>query len=146
MSQILHSRKRGGFTLIELLVVMAILVVLAGTVTMVVIKRVDEAKHAKAMTDIESLNTVLDQYYLHNGQYPTTAEGLDALRNKPQGADLPNWAGPYIKKSVPNDPWNQPYTYNCPGEHNSDSFDLYSLGKDGKEGGTGSDADIINWE
>ncbi|HEY3415957.1 MAG TPA: type II secretion system major pseudopilin GspG [Armatimonadota bacterium] len=147
MSQLLLAkRKRRGFTLLELIVVMVILVLLASVVSVMVIKRVEDAKHAKAITDVESLRSALDQYYMHNGQYPTTEEGLDALRNKPQGADLPKWDGPYITKAVPKDPWEQPYNYKCPGEHNADSYDLYSLGKDRKEGGTGNDADIVNWE
>jgi general secretion pathway protein G len=65
---------------------------------------------------------------------------------KPTGQDLPNWAGPYIDKPVTNDPWGRPYIYVCPGEHNTESYDLSSLGKDGKEGGTGNDADITNWQ
>lgn len=132
-----------GFTLLELLVVMFILVMLAGVVTVMVTKRVEEAKHAKAVADVESLSTAVEQYHLQNGAYPPT---LEALRTKPAGEDLPNWSGPYIKKPVPNDPWNQPYLYVTPGEHNTESFDLYSLGKDGKEGGSGTDADVNNWE
>ncbi len=132
-----------GLTLIELLVVMLILAMLASVVTVVVIKRTEEAKHAKAMADIESLGSAIDQYRLQNGSYPPT---LEALRTKPSGEDLPRWDGPYIKKPVPNDPWEQAYSYVTPGEHNSDSYDLSSLGRDGKEGGSGVDADITNWE
>jgi general secretion pathway protein G len=135
-----------GFTLIELLVVMVILVMLAGVVTALVTKRVEEARHAKAVYDIEELRNALDQYFLPNGKYPSSDEGLDALREKPQGDDLPNWNGPYTKKPVPNDPWGRPYIYVSPGEHDSDAYDLYSLGRDGKEGGSGSDADITSWE
>ena len=137
------GNRRRGFTLLELLVVMFILVLLAGVVTLAVTKRVEEAKHAKAVADIEVLGSAIDQYHLQNGEYPTT---LDALRIKPSGEDLPNWNGPYIKKLVPDDPWGQPYVYHVPGEHNTDSYDLYTLGKDGNEGGTGSDADVTNWE
>ena len=132
-----------GFTLLELMVVMFILVMLAGVVTVAVIKNVEEAKHAKAVADIASLHNAIDQYHLHNGSYPST---LDALRTKPEGEDLPNWNGPYIEKPVPNDPWGQPYVYVVPGDHNTDSYDLYSLGRDEKEGGSGIDADINNWE
>ena len=137
------ARGQRGFTLLELLVVMFILVLLAGVVTVVVTKRVEEAKHAKAIADIESLGNAIDQYHLQNGSYPTT---LDALREKPSGEDLPNWNGPYIKKPVPDDPWGQAYFYAAPGDMNKESFDLYSLGRDGKEGGSGSDADVTNWE
>jgi len=139
-------REKRGFTLLELLVVMVILVMLASVVTMVVVKRVEEANHAKAVADIESLSNALDQFYLHNGRYPTSDEGLNALRARPQSEDLPNWDGPYIKRAVPPDPWDSDYIYICPGDHNPDSYDLYTLGRDGKEGGGGSDADITNWD
>jgi general secretion pathway protein G len=139
-------RDRRGFTLLELLVVMVILVLLASVVTVMVVKRVEEARHAKAVADVESIGNALDQFYLHNGRHPSTEEGLSALRVKPQSADLPNWDGPYIQKAVPLDPWNRDYVYKCPGDHNPEGYDLYSLGKDGKEGGTGSDADIKNWD
>ena len=139
-------RRRSGFTLLELLVVMVILVLLASMVTMVVVKRVEEAKHAKAVADVETLGNAIDQFYLHCGRHPTTEEGLDALRNKPQSDDLQNWSGPYIKKAVPLDPWGRKYVYVYPGTHNPDSYDLYSLGKDGAEGGDGPNADINNWD
>jgi general secretion pathway protein G len=134
-----HTRRRRGFTLLELLVVMFILVSLAGVVTVMVVKRVEEAKHARAVADIASLGSAIDQYQLHTGVFPGL---LEDLRTKPAGDDLPQWNGPYIKKSVPNDPWGRPYAYVSPGERNPDSYDLSSLGRDGQEGGSGSDADI----
>jgi general secretion pathway protein G len=137
---------RNGFTMLELLVVMVILALLASVVTVVVVKRVEEARHAKAVADIQSIADAVDQFYLHCSRYPTTEEGLNALRVKPSSDDLTNWDGPYIKKAVPKDPWSRDYIYTCPGEHNAESYDLYSLGRDGKEGGTGSDADVTNWE
>lgn len=139
-------RESRGFTLLELLVVMVILVMLAGVVSVVVVKRVEEAKHAKAITDIESLSNALDQFYLHNGRYPTSDEGLNALRVRPQSDDLRGWDGPYIKKAVPTDPWGREYVYVCPGDRNPDSYDLSSMGKDGRDGGDGSNADIANWD
>ena len=134
--------KHRGFTLLELLVVMFILVLLAGVVTVVVTKRMEEAKHAKAVADIATLKSAIDMYYLHNKAYPPD---LEALRTKPS-EDLPKWDGPYIEKPVPDDPWGNPYIYNPQGEHNPDSFDLYTLGRDEKEGGEKSDADVNNWE
>jgi len=125
------------------MVVMFILVLLAGVVTVVVTKRTEEARHAKAVADIDTLASAIETYYLHNKAYPPT---LEALRVMPSGEDLPSWDGPYIQKPVPNDPWDKPYIYVTPGDHNTDSFDLYSLGRDGKEGGELSDADITNWE
>lgn len=128
------------------MVVMVILVLLAGLVSVLVLRRVEEAKHAKAVSDVESLSNAVDQFYLHCGRYPTTEEGLSALRTKPQSDDLTGWQGPYVKRAVPDDPWDQKYVYACPGDHNQDSYDLYSLGRDRKEGGTGPDQDITNWD
>jgi general secretion pathway protein G len=136
-------RNRRGFTLLELLVVMFILVLLAGMVTVLVIKRVDEAKHAKAVADIASLESAINQFKLHNGGYPQTLEGL---RTNPSEKDFPNWNGPYITKPVPNDPWGNAYHYDVPGNNNKDSYDLYSFGQDGKEGGQKNDADVTNWQ
>ena len=121
---------------------MFILVLLAGVVTVYVTRRADEAKHAKAVADVSALESALEQYYLNNGSYPRS---LEALREKPAGEDLPNWGGPYIRKDVPDDPWGRSYLYVVPGEHNPESFDLYSLGKDGTEGGSGTDEDVTNW-
>ncbi|OPZ84121.1 MAG: Type II secretion system protein G precursor [bacterium ADurb.Bin429] len=136
-------RARRGFTLLELLVVMFILVLLAGTVTALVMKRTEDAKHARAKADIASFETAIDLYKLDNQAYPPS---LEALRAKPSGDELPNWNGPYVKKAVPADPWGRAYLYQAPGEHNQDSYDLFSLGKDGQEGGAGNDADILNWD
>jgi general secretion pathway protein G len=135
-------RRRHGFTLLELLVVMFILVLLASAVTVYATRRVEEAKTTRATMDVEQLNAAIDTYYLQNGSYPGALEDLSV---KPSGQELPQWNGPYIRKAVSSDPWNRPYVYVTPGQHNPDSFDLYSLGKDGKEGGTGSDQDITNW-
>jgi general secretion pathway protein G len=137
---------RSGFTLMELLVVMVILVLLAGTVTLLLVGRVEEGRHARAVSDVETLGSALDQFNLHCGRFPTSEEGLNALYVKPQSPDLTNWAGPYIKKAVPLDPWNRPYIYVSPGAHNPNSYDLSSLGRSGKEGGTGQDAPVTNWD
>lgn len=137
---------RAGFTLLELLVVMVILVLLASVVTVYVTGRVEEAKHSKAVADVNALEGALDQFYLHCGRYPTTEEGLAALRTKPQSDDLTDWKGPYVKRAVPPDPWGVEYHYVCPGDNNPDSYDLYSLGKDNAEGGDGVNADIVNWD
>lgn len=143
MKFMLKGRKpQRGFTLIELMVVMVILVLLAGTITVLVFKRVEDAKHAKAVADIETLGSAIDQYHIHNSDFPPT---LDALVKNPSEADYPNWSGPYIKKAVPNDPWGKPYIYTAPGDHNTDSYDIGTYGKDGTEDGTGNDADVTNW-
>ncbi|MCS7253901.1 MAG: type II secretion system major pseudopilin GspG [Armatimonadota bacterium] len=141
-------RRRFGFTLIELMVVMVILVLLAGGVSVMVVGRIEEAKRARAKMDIQALEAALDMYYAHNGRYPATEQGLRALIAKPTTEPIPrNWQGPYLKHGrLPKDPWGNDYQYIFPGKHNPDSFDLYSFGRDGKEGGVGLDADIGNWE
>lgn len=137
-----NSSRRRGFTLLELMVVAVILVLLAGIVTVMVTSRIEDAKHAKAIADVSVLDEAIGHYQLDNGDYPPT---LDALYAKPTGEDLPNWKT-YVKRPVVNDPWGRPYIYVVPGDVNPDSYDLSSLGKDGKEGGTGNDADIKSWE
>ena len=140
-------RGRSGFTLIELLVVMVILGVLAAFIIPRVVGRGEDARRAKAVSDREALGTALDSYAVDNGKYPTTDQGLEALRTRPTTPPLPRaWNGPYLKKALSPDPWGNAYIYRSPGEHNPDSYDLSSLGADGRAGGTGNDADITSWE
>jgi len=137
-------KTRRGFTLIELIVVVIVLGLLAGLVAPQIFGRLSEAKSTTARTQIELLGTALDNYRLDNGFYPTTGQGLRALREKPTRLPLPlNWRGPYLRKEVPLDPWGREYLYRGPGERNPTSYDLWSLGRDGKTGGSGEDADII---
>lgn len=135
--------KRRGFTLIELVVVIIVLGLLAALVAPQIFGRVGEAKDGTAKTQMALLATALDNYRLDNGSYPSTQQGLAALRTKPSEA-LPNWRGPYLRKEVPMDPWGHPYAYRSPGVRNPNGFDLSTLGKDGKEGGSGEDTDLIN--
>src|SRR6267142_391755 len=95
-----------------------------------------------ARAQIDALDKALDQFRLDVGHYPTSEQGLQALVAQPSGEA--NWAGPYVKKGVPNDPWGRPYVYQQPSTHGGD-FDLFSYGKDGRAGGTGEDADVTNW-
>lgn len=138
-----HRRTR-GFTLIELMVVMVILVLLAGVATVVVINKIEDGKRAKAIADITAFEQALDAYKVDCGDYPTTDQGLAALREKP--SDATTWSGPYLRKALTPDPWGNPYNYESPGTHNTDSVDIWSYGKDGKEGGEGNDADLKNWQ
>ena len=133
---------RSGFTLIELLVVVIILGMLAALVAPKFFGKLGTSKQKTAKAQIHLFETALDEFRLDNGRYPTTEEGLEALRKKPEG--LPNWAGPYLPKPIPKDPWGRPYVYKSPGEHGE--YDLYSLGRDGQEGGEGEDKDIVSWE
>ena len=135
-------KRKGGFTLIELMVVLLILGLLAALVAPRVLNRLGQSKQKIAKTQIEMLAAALDQFKLDVGRYPTTEEGLKALIENP---GVEGWNGPYLKKKkIPKDPWGRPYIYKCPGEHGE--YDLYSLGADGKEGGTGENADITSWE
>jgi general secretion pathway protein G len=140
------ARRMGGFTLIELLVVIIVLGMLAALVGPRILGRVSEAKSATAKTQIELLGAALDNYKLDNGSYPTSDQGLAALDAKPTRDPVPlDWRGPYLKRGVPADPWGRAYLFKNPGEHNRNGYDLWTLGRDGKEGGADEDADITNW-
>ncbi len=145
MSRLRQFRSRSrGFTLLELLVVMVIIGLLAGFVAPRYFAQVGKSQVKVAKAQIDALDKALDQFRLDMGRYPTSEEGLNALQTAPGGAETTGtWGGPYLKKGVPNDPWGRPYLYVSPGEHGE--FDLSSLGKDGRPGGTGEDADITNW-
>jgi len=133
---------RRGFTLIELVVVIIVLGLLAGLVGPRILGRVSEAKTTTARTQIDLLAVALDSYRLDNGSYPTTEQGLEALRDRPVREPVSaNWKGPYLRKAVPLDPWGQPYIYTAASTQAA-AFELRSLGKDGKPGGEGEDADI----
>jgi general secretion pathway protein G len=139
----MKTRISRGFTLIELLVVLIILGLLAGIVLPNVIGQVGGSKSKTARIQIEELGAALDIFRLEVGRYPTSQEGLRALVEQP--GDVRGWNGPYLKKRiVPTDPWDRPYHYRAPGRHGE--YDLYTLGRDGAEGGEGEDADVVSWE
>jgi general secretion pathway protein G len=128
-----------GFTLLELLVVIVIIGLLAGYVAPRYFSQVGKSEVQVARAQIEAIEKALDQYRLDVRRYPSTEQGLDALVNRP--ANEPNWSGPYLRKAVPSDPWGRPYLYRIPGAKGGE-FEVYSLGRDGKPGGSGEDADI----
>jgi general secretion pathway protein G len=139
--------RTSGFTLIEILVVIAVIAILASLVSPMVFRNVGDAKRSAARAQIEIFGLALDAYRLDNDYYPSTAQGLEALRTGPSGEPLArNWRGPYLKKAVPPDPYGRPYIYKSPGEANPSGYDLLSLGRDGQLGGTGEDADLTSWE
>ena len=120
-------RNRRGFTLLELLVVIVIIGLLAGYVAPRYFSQVGKSETQVARAQIDALEKALDQYRLDKRRYPTSEEGLAAVQ-------------PYMKKTVPNDPWGRPYVYRVPGQRGE--FEVFSYGRDGKSGGTGEDADI----
>ncbi len=131
-----------GFTLLELLVVLTILGLLAALAGPQVMGLLGGAKTKAAKLQIETLETVLDLYKLDVGSYPTTGQGLAALLVKPDGVD--RWNGPYLKKpDGAVDPWSRPYGYRSPGKHGA--VDIFTLGADQREGGSGEDQDVTNW-
>jgi general secretion pathway protein G len=136
-------RTARGFTLIELLVVLAVLGLLAGLVGPQILRHVSEAKSTTARTQIDLMGVALDNYRLDNGSYPTTEQGLAALRERPAREPVPsNWRGPYLRKAVPLDPWGRPYLYRAGSSTAGSGYELQTLGRDGKPGGEGEDIDI----
>jgi len=111
-----------------------------------VFHNVGDAKVSATKAQIELFALALDAYRLDNDYYPSTTQGLGALRDSPTGdPEAHNWRGPYLRKAIPLDPWGRPYAYKSPGEANRDSYDLISYGRDGQPGGTGEDADVMSW-
>ena len=132
----LNSR---GFTLIEILLVVIIIGILVSLVAPKLAGRSEEARKQAAKADIDGgISLALDLYEVDNGRYPGR---LEDLLTKP--GDAHNWKGPYLKKSIPKDPWGSLYIYKIPGSHNTESYDLFSIGPDKQEG---SGDDITNWE
>jgi general secretion pathway protein G len=136
-----RGRPQRGFTLLELLVVMVIIGLLAGYVGPKLFAQIGKSETKITRAQIDALQKALDQYRIDVGRYPATEQGLAALTQRPAGES--RWAGPYLVKAAPQDPWGRAYLYRSPGEHGE--FDLWSLGRDGQPGGEGDNADIVNW-
>ena len=128
--------------MIELLIVLVILSLLAALVGPALVERLKPAKRTAAQSQIEEFMSALDTYYVDVGRYPSTEEGLQALREKPSSAL--KWDGPYLIKELPIDPWGTPYVYRAPGRNGG--YEIISYGADGKEGGDGENADVNSWE
>lgn len=131
----------GGFTLLELLVVVAIIAMLAGYVGPKYFAQLGKSEVGVAKAQIDAFDKALDQYRLDTGHYPSTEQGLPALTKQPGGEN--RWAGPYLKKDVPLDPWGRAYLYRAPGTNGKD-YDIVSYGKDGVPGGDKENGDITN--
>jgi len=130
-------------TLIEMLVVVTIIALFAALVAPRMLRRSDAARVTAARAQINSFMTALGAYKLDTGTFPTTEEGLQALRIRP--AEANQWQGPYLPQDIPVDPWGRPYLYKYPGEH-GDEPDLVCLGADGQPGGDGINGDVVSWK
>ena len=136
-------RRRSGFSLIELMIVLVILAILAGIIGVKFTGLSKNAKITAAKTQLSSFKQALDRYELDMGQYPTSADGLSALIEKPADGQE-DWKGPYLStNSLPKDQWDHAWVYRAPGQHFPDGYDLWSSGPDGEEGGGD---DLTNWD
>ena len=142
-----RNRKRAGqagVTLIEMLVVVTIIGLFVALVGPMLFKKADEAKVTATRAQIDGFGTALGMYKLDTGTFPTTEQGLQALRVKP--ADVNQWNGPYMPRDIPKDAWAHDFIYRFPGEHQPDEPEIVSLGADGQPGGEGTNADIVSWK
>ena len=145
MKQTANRRKRGeaGVTLIEMLVVVTIIGLFVALVGPRLWQNVDKAKITAAHAQIQGLMGALGTYKLDMGNFPSTEQGLAALRVRP--ADATQWNGPYMPQEIPKDPWGHDWVYKFPGDH-GDEPDIISYGADGQPGGDGINADVVSWK
>jgi general secretion pathway protein G len=142
MKMLSPRRREAGFTLLELLVVLAIMGLLAAIIGPQVIKYLGSSRTQTARVQIQNIVAALELFKLDVGHYPTQAEGLGALVTAPQSEA--GWNGPYLKRETAiKDPWGEPYIYKNPGQHGE--VDVYTLGSDKAEGGTGEAQDVGSW-
>jgi general secretion pathway protein G len=140
---VFRSRAPAGFTLLELLVVMVIIGLLASYVAPRFFSQIGKSEIKAARAQLDAFDKALGTYRLDTGHYPSTAQGLQALAQKP--ADEQQWGGPYLAKAVPMDPWGHAYVYQEPGSNGHD-YELLTYGKDGRPGGSGEGTDISVWD
>ena len=136
-------RQTSAFTLVEIMVVVVILGILAATIIPQFMGTTQDAKISAAKSQVAELESAVERFYVHMDRYPSAEEGLKVLVDAPAG-DEAKWRGPYIK-TLRTDPWGNPYQYAFPGTHHPTSFDIWSRGADGQDGGEGANADLGNW-
>jgi general secretion pathway protein G len=137
-----RKRQAKGFTLMEIIIVVIIMGLIAALVVPNLFKKTEKAKRQICKIQITMLEDAVKSFKLDTGRYPTTKEGLNALLQPPEG--ITNWDGPYLEKGLPKDPWDRDYLYVYPGKNYT--FEITSLGADGKEGGEGENKDVNNWQ
>jgi len=138
-----RRNRQAGVTLIEMLVVLMIIGLFAALVAPRLFRKSDAARVTAARAQINSFMTALGSYKLDTGTFPTTEQGLQALRDRPTG--LTQWDGPYLPQEIPVDPWGRAYIYKFPGEH-GDEPDIISYAADGQPGGEALNADVVSWK
>ena len=131
-------RRMVGFTLMELLVVVVIIGLLVALVAPRYFQQIGKSERTAAANQIDALRKATDHFRMDMGRFPRAEEGLNVLVQRPEGQA--RWNGPYLQKGVPLDPWGNAYLYRIPG--NGTDYDIVSLGKDGRPGGDGEDADV----
>ena len=136
----IRLRSRAGFTLVEMLLVLVILATLAAIVYPKIAGRSEQARQTAANTQIAAFSTALNSYEVDSGTFPKGKSGLQDLVVQPRESQ--SWHGPYLD-SIPKDPWGNEYVYECPGKFNPSSYDLLSMGPDGRVGG---EDDVTNYK
>lgn len=144
--RLLREQGDEGFSFMETIISLAIIMILTAAVGLGALRYLDQARLAACRSHMETFGKALQSYYADCGVYPTQAQGLEALWRKPHLSPVPaRWAGPYLDREVPDDPWGNPYLYAVPGE-NGLPYQISSYGSDGQAGGEGMAADIISWQ
>lgn len=144
INKLMHNEE--GWTFVETLIVIGIVVILTGSVGFMGMKYLERAKVVSARSEIQALSMALDSYYLDNGKYPSSDQGLKSLWQKPHIEPVPeNWIGPYVNKNDFEDPWGNEYIYEIPGESGL-PYSIESYGSDGFAGGEGNAQDVKSWE
>ncbi len=133
-----HGRGR-GFTIVEIIVVVICIAILAALIAPKFFGQVGKTRHAVAQQKLAVIEQAVEKFYYDYGRFPAA---LDELANKPADIEDDKW-DPMLKAKDLTDPWGRAFEYQCPGQHGR--FDLYTLGADGQEGGTGENEDVHNW-
>jgi general secretion pathway protein G len=139
-----RTRTHAAFTLVEIMVVLVVIGIIAAAIIPQFVGTTQDAKISTAKSNVAEIESAVERFYVHMDRYPSSEEGLKVLVEAPAGEEQ-KWRGPYVKM-LRNDPWGNPFQYRSPGTHHTSSFDVWSRGADGADGGEGPNADIGNWQ